>query len=397
MALRQPKTALQRKLARAREGAQTGDRSALRALRQAAGRAARDTMDLTLTVIGATQSRAGQDDLGRNLEDGRLLILMEGPDGLTGGAMLDLPLVSALIQQQTRGAISPGAAAARPFTDTDAALSAQLVETLLRRAADLTQLPADRACLTGYGYGARIEDTHSFALALEADHFRIFDLIVDIASGLHQGSLGLILPEREGADAGAATGALRDAGKPPEGPRLGDRMMTTPAELTAILCRLHLPLDELTAMKPGDRLPLAPLWIEKTELQTISGHFVAAGRLGQSDGYRAIRMNETEFTSEPVLEQVLGSGAKADPAGGLVPGQGMDPRAAAALNARQLSRKDPQSTAFPTEGEMIDMQVADPIHSMTPDQAAAEISELAGLTFGDISGDDQLDSDQKAG
>ncbi len=374
MALREAKSTLQRKVAGARErGGAHGDRSALRALRQALGRSSRDIVELPLSVIGATQSRASQDELLRHLDDDRLLILLDGPDGLSGVATLDLALISALIQQQTTGRVSPKAPEARAFTDTDAALAAPLLEDLLSRAAELTAVPSDRACLTGYRFGALAEDAQSLALTLEAERFRVFEMTIDIAAGQRQGVIGLVLPERESAVAPPARG--KDKGN--DGPHLGEAVMAAHAELRVILCRMHLPLAELSALRPGDVVPLVTHRLDKTELQSISGQYLTVGRLGQADGFRAIRLNESQLADED---------NSAAPVGRAMP-------AVSDMRARQLALRTAPGDGSPGRGAAspeADIDMLDPddlIDAMTPDQAAAEISELAGLSVDDDIGE----------
>jgi len=378
MVLKHTDSTLKRKLARAREAGQNGDRSALRALRQALGRAARDLMGLPVSVIGATQSRVGNDDLGHYLDDDGLMILLEGGDGCAGAAILDLTSVVAIIQQQTMGTISQNPPAPRGFTETDAALAAPLVELLLERAADLAQVPEDRLCLQGYRFGARAAEAASLALALEAEQFRVFELVIDIAAGQHQGSVVLILPDKglPEPDLDAAMDGAQD------GPNLGPKVMGATAELTAVLCRFHLPLSQLSKLRPGDLVPLPVTRLDQTELRSITGQGVAAGRLGQAEGYRAIRVLETVVADrEPGLEDDM------------LALEGEDSTLhAARLRARrekmaddaELEILDGDIDALP--GHNVDPPLPDPaaedtMDDLSPDQAAAEISELAGLTF----------------
>lgn len=375
MAAKDLNSTLQRKLAHAGEtAAPAGDRSALRALRRALARTASDSLELALTVIGATQSRAAQDQVLRYLDDDRLMLLLDGPDGLSGAATLDLALTAALIQQQTTGKVSPNPAVARAFTETDAALAAPLIQTMLRQGAELTQVAADRACLEGYGFGARAEEAQSLALTLDSELFRVFELTIDIAGGLHQGTIGLILPERDAALASP----VEPASAPRKGPSLGDRIMRAPAQLSAVLCRVQLPLAKLTGMQPGEVLHLPPLRLDQTELIAISGECVSAGRLGQVDGFRAIRLNET---APPA-----GAGSTFDPV------SDNDAGAIASRTARQLVQRDmpgllsadgtlpdPKSRSGAEADRQEDVMLSD----MTADQAAAEISQLAGLGLED--------------
>lgn len=261
----------------------------MKALRLALARAAAEVFDLSLAVIDAKQSRVSQDLVAGLFESDRLLVLLDGPDRQAGAVSLDSVLVTALIQRQTIGSVASAAAPTRPFTDTDAALIEPLIDALLSKAVELTGDMTDRACLTNYRFGARVEDGRSAALAMEAEHLRVFTLTVDICGGLQQGGMDLILPDRH-AEIHPSDSA-KSAG-PNFSPSLSDAVMSSPAELTAVLCRLRLPLAELAAMRPGEVLPLNINRFDRTDLLAIGGYRVAVGRLGQSGGFRAVRVKE---------------------------------------------------------------------------------------------------------
>ena len=123
MTTEQTGSAVQRKLAAASNGAQSGERTALRALRLGFARAAAAVCDLPLAVIGATQRRAGSDEVADYIGDDWLLLLLDGTDGQIGALLIDPDSIAALIQHQTMGAVSGGATGARPFTETDAAMA----------------------------------------------------------------------------------------------------------------------------------------------------------------------------------------------------------------------------------------------------------------------------------
>ncbi len=348
---------LQRKLASAGgETAGTG-RSILRALRLAVARAAADVFDLALSAIGATQAWRGQDDLGRHLDDTRLLVLLDGPEGATGALSLDRTALGALIQQQTTGKVLDTPSGTRPYTGTDAALTAPLIDAMLTGAHELCDRPEDRDCLAGYRFGARAGDSRSLLLALEGESFRVFDLTLDIAGGQIQGAMTLILPE-PAQPAGA--------GEPGAGePGLEAVFGTVRAELMASIGHVQLPLSELGQMKPGDILPLQGRNLRGVELWTIAGERVARGRLGQIRGLRAVRLND-------------GSASDAD---------GFADRALAQDRsrtnaAREMENRPPQTMkedAGPGLASGADSESDAFPDNLTPDQAAAAISQLAGL------------------
>jgi len=360
-------------------------RSALRALRLALARTAKTLYDLPLAVIGAKQGRCEQEGAEAYLADDRLLVLLDGADGLAGAVSLDGPCVAALIQQQTMGQVTGTAVSGRAFTATDAALAEPLIEALLTRAAELADAPEDQRCLSGFRFGARVENVRSLMLALEADRFRVFDLTIDIAEGKMQGMICLLLPD---VPAEPDKDGKRGAAEGPPGPRLGQSFGVMRADLTATICRLRIPLAELAAMQPGDVLPLMRERLEETELIAINGQPVAVGRLGQINGLRALRLNETRmppgFPDQPSEDSfaarvVVGESPETGPI--TLDGADIDIEKGTAEVPALIASGE---AGVPADGAEAQERAEDNLlDRMTPEEAVAEISQLAGLNSED--------------
>ncbi len=379
---------LERKFAAANEVAAGSGRSALRALRLALARTAKDLFDMPLAVIGAKQARCEQDRIAGFLADNRLLVLLDGAQGMAGAVSLDAACVAALIQQQTMGRVS-GTAIDRVFTGTDAALAEPLIETLLARAANLADAPEDQYCLTGFRFGARVEDTRSLLLALEADRFRVYDLTIDIAEGAAQGAICLLLPDlpliSDSSGKMGKGGALK-------GPQLGQAFGVMHADLTAVIGRLRIPLTDLTSMQSGDVLPLMQERLEATELITINGQAIACGRLGQINGLRALRLNETRIQVDPEEQPVEDRFATRIAAP--VAEQG-DQSTLDGVVSPPVDQGGGESAGLPvaideeggrSEAEDQEERALDILGQMTPEEAVAEISQLAGLGAENLNG-----------
>ncbi|WP_424987790.1 FliM/FliN family flagellar motor switch protein [Microbulbifer sp. S227A] len=341
-------------------------RSAAGALRLGIARAAAKLFELAVSVIGIRQARADQDAVAGHLSDDRLLILLDGPPGMTGALVIDRALMVALVQQQTMGRITATAPDERPFTATDAAMVAPLVDATLERAAKLAEVPADVQCLTGFRFGARVEDKRSAMLALDADAYRVFDLTLELDGGVLQGEMCLILPEpKPQPDADKDVVAAQDA------PTLGHAIGIARADLVAVISRVRVPLAELSRMQPGDLLPLVQERLDRIELVSISGQKVAIGRLGQTGGLRALRLNEIR-----------------------TPMQGDQESFASGLGKKAAALDDPMTVdghLVEPEAEPIDVHVKavaddddDDFAGMSPEDAAVEITALAGLDSEDV-------------
>ena len=363
-------TALRRKMVASSNAAPRGERSALRALRLALARAADHIFGLPLFVIGATQSRCAIDGLPKRLKEDRLLILLDGPQGQIGALSADRATVAAITQQQTMGKVTGAPPPDRGFTITDAALVAPLIDALLKRAKDLTDIPHDRQCLAGYRFGARSDDLRSLVLTLEADRFRVFDLTVDFAGGVKQGNICIALPEPQDLEPEADMGQAAPVRR---GPRMEQALGAVRAEMTAVICRVRLPLAEVTSLKAGDLVPLMQRRLDETALISITGRRVGTGRLGQIDGMRAIRLNETLTDVDGRSTPVPGAFSTQVMA---LTGADDDDEEEMAFGGTALSAlSDGASGMGP--GDDGDARFA----GLSPEEAAVEISELAGLSL----------------
>lgn len=277
-------TGLARKLAASKDGGAAQKASiTLKALRRSLARAASEQCDLPLAVLAARQVNRVPEDLAEDLSDKDLIVVLDGPNGRLGAATMDAALVTALIQKQTIGQIMGKAPSERNYTPTDAAMTAEFLEKSFGKVQALLQGEKDQMIFSGYRYGAQVENVRSLILGLEAEDYRLISLTVDLAVGAMQGELKLILPEPSLEELGLS-GAKT-------GPSLAGGMGAMRAELSAILCKVRVPLNEFSALKVGEVLPLDQAFLYETDLIDIGGQPIAKGRLGQLNGARAIRVS----------------------------------------------------------------------------------------------------------
>lgn len=367
------RSTLERKLALARDERQGDTRSVLRALRLALARAADDAVGLAVAVIGATQARYELDELSRAVPEGRLYLLLSGPGEGLGAICFDRACVSALLQQQTMGQVLNGESQGRAYTETDAAMASPVVDAFLPRASELAEKPADRNCLAGYSYAARADGRRALLLLLEAERYRVFDLTAEIAGGKLQGQITLILPDQP-----EAREDDRDSGEAAN-PGLERSFGVVRAELNAVICRIKLPLSALADMQPGSLLPLDQPMLDRIDMLTIEGRPVAVARLGQCRGMRAVRLNE----KPPSLEKedagaggFSGHSTARDKA--LPQPPKPDTQESVKLSKEGHSRTDDyEDLDTETEERLSAYDISLP--ALNPEQAAAEICELAGL------------------
>ena len=285
---------LARKLSAAKDGVGAISSSlTLKALRRSVARAADDQCDLPVAVLAARQANRAPEDLAEHLSDKDLLVVLDGPAGRIGAATMDAPTVTALIQKQTIGQVMGKAPDERIYTPTDAAMTAEFLERLFAKAVEMLDGQSDEAIFTGYTFGAQVEDVRTLVLGLEAEDYRVIEMNLDLACGAMQGVMKLILPEPtadelEDGQNGASSG-----------PSLGRNLGSMRAELSAVLCKVRVPLNTFAGLRTGDVLPLDQAYLYETDLLTIGGQSVAQGRLGQMNGARAIRLNQTTVRMAP--------------------------------------------------------------------------------------------------
>ncbi len=280
-----PESVIHRKVAAGRDDPKVEGRTALRALRLGLARAARDEFGLPIAIIGATQARAAQEHLGDHVDEERMLLLLDGPMGATGAICIDRSSLAALTQQQTMGRVTDADPGERSFTGTDAAMMAPLVDALIKRSADLCDFEPDKKCLEGFRFGAMTANLRSLTLAVDAEKFRIFELQLDFAAGVRQGAMTLILPDE------VETAQKDVTSEPAVSAKMERAVGAATAELKVVIARLKLSLKELNELKPDDVIPLVDPRMEAVELLSIEGKKVATAHLGQAGGWKAVRIN----------------------------------------------------------------------------------------------------------
>lgn len=317
MSDRESSTVIHRK---ARQGRADFDARAMtpaRALRLAVEASGDRLFGLALTVRAVEQRRLAAAALGDEADTAGLIVLLDGPDGGRGAALFDPPLVQALIEVQTTGRVRAAPPPDRAFTATDAAMTAPLIDAVMRRFAELlagsdTRNDDDDQGSRGrdersglFRFGDRVADARALALAMGDSDLDLFRLTIDIDNGTHAGVLVLILPPRAALppDPDAAQGDTFD---------LSAVALGVQVTLDAVLARTTMPLSDVCALKPGAILPVSAASLGRTELVATGGHVAARARLGQMHGFRAVRLTGPSIAT--------GQGAPTHAAAGEMPG-----------------------------------------------------------------------------
>lgn len=277
---------LRRKVEAARDDQFTRAMSMRKALRLTVPKVADDVFGLSLGVIGVTQNQVPQDQVLSAFSNDTLLVLLDGPQGAVAAAALDADLVGAAIQQQTTAKVAPPLPETRAMTRTDAAMVAPLLDAVLQRSAELLETDAERCVFEGFRFGANVEDVRTLGLTLEAQDYHVFKVSTDISGGIRQAEMVFCMPVPP-----VRQHRLSDpADHTDTHPTLNRLVMAAATELTAVLCKLRMPLSQAQAFRVGDVIPVARSSLGETGLHAQTGRRICRAKLGQSGGYRAVKL-----------------------------------------------------------------------------------------------------------
>ncbi len=237
-------------------------------------------------VSGAVQAPIMPDDVPALIGEGAIVLLLDGPSGY-GIALIEPPVTAAVIEQQTLGRIRPRAMRARPPTATDAAMLADPLDRIFKlHEAMAAEMPAPRP-MAGMRFATRLTEPHEVRLNLADachDHWRI-DLGFG-AGGVRSGAIHLILPRL----AESVAEEMQAPGGAAWSQRFEARLLGSEIPLSAELGRVTLTAEEIRALKPGDLVPLSARTIGRVRLVGARQSGVLIGRLGQTGGTKAVRI-----------------------------------------------------------------------------------------------------------
>ncbi|WP_164876061.1 FliM/FliN family flagellar motor switch protein [Falsirhodobacter deserti] len=263
------------------------DGGAERAWRQALNRAAMEHAGLDLLVTAARIEVMAAAAFVARVPEHALALMVAGPEGGRGAAVLSPALTSALVEVQMTRRLAPKWHPRKP-TRTDGALAAGVMDAALSGLAKLLEDEADRVWAAGFGCDTFLPDTDSLKLALPEADLRVLIAEVTLA-GTRQAQLMLALPTEGRGTAPAGKDSSRD--ETAFRSDLAAQVMEAETALEAVLCRMTVPLAAVIGLKVGETIPLPSASVEQVACETGCGATVATGRLGQNKGMRAIRIS----------------------------------------------------------------------------------------------------------
>jgi flagellar motor switch protein FliM len=282
-----------------------------RAATTALGRAAERQARLPVFVEGVELARMTLAELPEFLPEHALLAVIEGRRDAIGVVAVCPNLLTSLIEMQAIGRVTSRTAPIRKPTRTDASISADFINALLGELARECQgrhMPDFGA----FRYATYTDAPRPLLLMLEEGDMIRLGLRFRIGpGGQRDGRLVIALPldqETRPAPQGmkpgtSLPGATAPAAPPPapEAPRilLAKMAEQAPITLVGILCRRKISLQMLRSLTPGALIPLPPNALDDALLETAQGQPLARGRLGEAEGYHAMRLRGLAHETMP--------------------------------------------------------------------------------------------------
>ncbi|WP_207101826.1 FliM/FliN family flagellar motor C-terminal domain-containing protein, partial [Paracoccus shandongensis] len=266
--------------------------SPARAAANAVARAAERLYRLPVLPIDIKPGAVTLGELPELIPEQSLLVVLQGPGDQIGAMALSFETVTALIEVQALGRVTARPAERRRLTRSDAAICVDFVNALM------AELATEMAAVEGFGpigayrYATHLDDPRPLVLMLEDRPYRSlsFDLRLGGAE-TRDGRILIALPHKAEARPVEVQPAAAPVAAPP-GTTLAGAMSAAPVEVVGVLCRRTVTLGELRALVPGKLLPLPRVTLAEARLETPDGQLLAIGKLGESEGCHALRLQD---------------------------------------------------------------------------------------------------------
>lgn len=287
-----------------------------RMISTALGRSAERLYALPIFIQDVGLASATLAELPELLPEQALLSIVEGRGSAIGVVALSPAFVASVIEMQAIGRVSSREVRHRKPTRTDASISADFVNTLLSELGKELSTQANLPMFSAFSYASFLDDPRPLMLMLEDVELTRVTLNFRIgAGGQRDGTIVIALPaprlpdqkprSPEKALITAAAGGAANRVPTEDAPvqhaafeRMGSpaietlavAMQEAPVHLVGILCRKKVSLGTLRNLAPGTLIPLPPAALDDARIETLQGQLLAQGRLGEADGYHAIRL-----------------------------------------------------------------------------------------------------------
>lgn len=284
-------------------------------------RAARDHMSLALGFETLQSKEVGLVEVLETPMERALILMLEGAGDALGLMIISSPILSGMVEMLTLSRLAPDHGdGPRSPTRTDAAMVVDMIDAALANFAQTMAAQGVMDWAQPYHYAAFIEDPRPLHLMLEDGNYHLLRAEVHLEHGARQGTMTLAVPVQATfqidfpapeMDVFAADTGAQDMFNA----EFSDQIAAVPTHLDAVLAQITLPLDRILRLQAGEVLALSGAALDSIQLQGLDGLAMAAGKLGQQRGMRAIRLLSTEIRvpdSAAIVQNTMISDQEAD-------------------------------------------------------------------------------------
>lgn len=291
-AAEQPLSAISQMAARQRLAAQAQAKALNDGLRTAFGRMVQGWPGLDAQVRALDDSTISLAELSELLEPAMFVSLLEGQGEQMAVSLICPKLLAGMVEGVATGRVfSAPPDTPRAPTRTDAALIAPLIDALMHQLRHRCGALLGKLVSGGWVYGSHLVDPRPLPLMLEDGEFRLFRFHITLGQDKVQGSWTLLLPDTSAAELRASPTHSKQAPATRSwSEQMNATLQASPVDLRVVLYRAQLSLDDALSLKAGDTLCLPMATIEGMSVEALDGRMLAAGRLGQARGQRAVRL-----------------------------------------------------------------------------------------------------------
>lgn len=254
-----------------------------KSMRLAFVRSFEEQIGLEVAVAGFAMEKMSLAQVAERVNDTDMIFMTQGPQAAMGLTLLDCDLVSGVLEQMITGRVVPGSASARNPTPTDAAVIASVLGCIFEKVEAGLAKVSKPPPIAGFRTSVVLADSRAVTLALEDIEYRSIHLTLDLASGTKTGTLRLVYPWSRATDTDrVAAGSWSKNWK--------RAIRRTNVGVQAVLLRAPMTLESVSKLQVGDMVPVPVQSVGAVAITGDDGRQVGQGRLGQANGFRAVRV-----------------------------------------------------------------------------------------------------------
>ncbi|MEM8631618.1 MAG: hypothetical protein AAGF74_10305 [Pseudomonadota bacterium] len=259
-----------------------------RALKLVLARAADEALGLDLKIPAVDDAEVSLSELVEQLPEDGLICQLQGPHGALGLCCVSADLMTSVVEIQTIGMVASQPPAPRDPTPTDASLCEHFVDAVFFGLANTLRDLEGEEWTQGYRYGAPVFDRRQIGVLLPDFAYRHLRASVLITAGSREGTFSFFLPARppDGRSRDLRRDTLEELEMWSQSIERG--VLSSDADLRAILWRQKLSLSELTNLKQGREFLIPRSALLDIKVTDLSRAPLAVGRLGMLDGQKAV-------------------------------------------------------------------------------------------------------------